>query len=120
LHLVGSFNEIYITRHGSMKIKFRSMTFARHEVIRGRRAAILLPRLTSTFRYDELSISCSCRSTQREQSQRQLKRRLGGPRADLDALEKRKISCFCKEINLVSLVVQNVAWPRKKLEDVYN
>jgi len=55
--------------------------------------------LTSTFRYDELSLSCSGRSTQREQLQRQLKRRLGGPGADMDALERRKISCFCKEIN---------------------
>jgi hypothetical protein len=96
------------------------MTFARHEFICGSGATILHPRLTSTFRDDKLSLSCSGRSTQREQSRRQLKRRLDGPRADLDALEERKISCFCKEINHESSVVHNVVWPRKKWEDVQN
>jgi len=96
------------------------MTFARHEVICGGGATILHRRLTSTFRDDELSLSCSGRSTQREQSLRQLKRRLCGPGADLDALEERKISCFCKEINHESSVVQNVVWPLKTWEDVYN
>jgi hypothetical protein len=64
------------------------MTFARQEVIRGSGATILHPHLTSTFRDDELSLSCSCRSTQREQSRRQLKRRLGGAGANLDALKE--------------------------------
>lgn len=96
------------------------MTFARHEFTCRSGATILHPRLTSTFRDDELSFSCSGRSTQREQSRRQLKRRLDGPGADLDALEERKISCICKEINHESSVVQNVVWPRKKREDVYN
>jgi hypothetical protein len=96
------------------------MTFARHKVICGSGATILHPRLASAFRDDELSLSCSGRSNQREQSRRQLKRRLGGLGADVDALEKRKISCFCKEINHESSVVQNIVWPRKKWEDVYN
>jgi hypothetical protein len=64
-----------------------------------------LARVTSyQFPYSAHSFSLKM-----EHHRKSLHRRLGGPRACLNAFEKRKISCHCQQSNPVSSAIQPVA-----------